>query len=250
MNGKARGSQNMPEFKEVRRASLLPDRIAADILSKINDGELAPGDSLPTEHSLADTFGVSRNVVREAIARLRADGVIESRQGRGAVVKPLSERETFRVDINALDKSGNFADLFELRGLLEIEAAGLAAERRSEIDLAEMRAALAQMEGHRDFDEKRLEADAAFHRALGNATGNSYLSVIVGYISSRLKETTRATAQLYSEQNLVSVTIEEHREVLSAVQAGDADKARAAMAAHIRGASERLHVPMKDPEDG
>lgn len=238
----------MPEFKEVRRASLLPDRIAADILSKINEGELGPGDSLPTEHSLAETFGVSRNVVREAIARLRSDGVIESRQGRGAVVMPISERETFRVDIGALDKSGNLADLFELRGLLEIEAAGLAARRRTEVDLAEMRAALAAMEGHRDFDEKRLEADAAFHRAMGEATGNTYLSVIIGYISSRLKDTTKATAEIYAETDLVGVTIAEHREVLVAIQAGDIAKARTAMAAHIQGAFERLRVPLKDIE--
>jgi GntR family transcriptional repressor for pyruvate dehydrogenase complex len=238
----------MPEFKEVRRASLLPDRIAADILSKINDGELGPGDSLPTEHSLAETFGVSRNVVREAIARLRSDGVIVSRQGRGAVVMPLSERETFRVDISALDKSGNLADLFELRGLLEIEAAGLAAERRSETDLTEMRAALAAMDGHRNFDEKRLEADAAFHRALGIATGNSYLSVIIGYISSRLKDTTRATAEIYAKRDLVTVTINEHREVLKAVHAGDVPAARTAMAQHIRSAAERLEVPMKENE--
>lgn len=239
------GGAGMPQFREVQRASLLPDQIAADIMAKITDGELVPGDSLPTEHSLADTFGVSRNVVREAIARLRSDGVIESRQGRGAVVKPVSERETFRVDIRALGKSDNLADLFELRGILEIEAAGLAAERRSAEDLQDMRNALAEMEGQEQFDEERLEADAAFHRALGNATGNTYLSGIIGYISSRLKDTTRATSSLHARKDLVGITIAEHLKVLNAVEASDKSAARDAMAAHVRGAASRLKVKSK-----
>lgn len=238
----------MAEFRQVRRASLLPDRIASEIMAKITDGELKPGDALPTEHSLAQTFGVSRNVVREAIARLRSDGIIDSRQGRGAVVKPVSERETFRVDIRALGKSDNLADLFELRGLLEIEAAGLAAERRSNTDLAALHAAVAEMDGQKNFDEKRLEADATFHRVLGAASGNTYLSAIIDYISSRLKETTKATMEVYTCDDLLDVTINEHRKILSAVEAGDKAGARTAMAAHIHGAARRLKVPAKVSE--
>ncbi|EAV44743.1 FadR/GntR family transcriptional regulator [Roseibium aggregatum] len=235
----------MVESREVRRSSLLPDRIAADIMAKIQDGELMPGDPLPTEHALAGTFGVSRNVVREAIARLRSDGVIESRQGRGAVVKPVSERETFRVDIRSLEKSGNLADLFELRGLLEIEAAGLAALRRSAEDLSEMRAAVAVLEGHKQFDEQRLEADAVFHRAIGKAAGNSYLFAIICYISSRLKETTRVTSDIYTKDDLVEITLDEHRRVLAAIEAGDRTAARDAMATHVQGAASRLNVEVK-----
>jgi len=235
----------MTEFREVRRTSLLPDQIAADIMAKITDGQLLPGDTLPTEHALAGTFGVSRNVVREAIARLRSDGVVESRQGRGAVVKPISERETFRVDIQSLGKSGNLADLFELRGLLEIEAAGLAAVRRTSLDLEEMGKAIAELDGEFQFDERRLEADAAFHRAVGKATGNAYLYGIICYISSRLKETTRVTSNVYEKDDLVQVTRDEHRMVLRAIEAGDRTGARMAMAEHINGASERLKVPVR-----
>ncbi|MES0809311.1 FadR/GntR family transcriptional regulator [Roseibium sp. SCPC15] len=235
----------MTEFRQVRRSSLLPDRIASEIMAKITDGDLKPGDTLPTEHTLAETFGVSRNVVREAIARLRSDGIIESRQGRGAVVKPMSERETFRVDLRALGKSDHYADLFELRGLLEIEAAGLAAERRDATDLEELHAAIVAMNGQKSFDEMRLEADASFHRALGKATGNTYLSAVIDYISSRLKETTRATSDIYDKDDLLDVTINEHRQILNAVEAGDRSAARDAMAAHIKGAAERLRVPGK-----
>ncbi|WP_269583294.1 FadR/GntR family transcriptional regulator [Roseibium sp. Sym1] len=235
----------MTEFREVRRSSLLPDQIAADIMAKISDGELLPGDTLPTEHALAGTFGVSRNVVREAIARLRSDGIVESRQGRGAVVKPISERETFRVDIHSLGKSGNLADLFELRGLLEIEAAGLAAVRRTSLDIEEMCKAIAELDGDFQFDERRLEADAAFHRAVGKAAGNAYLYGIICYISSRLKETTRVTSNIYTRDDLVQVTRNEHLKILKSIEAGDRAGARKAMAAHIGGASERLKVPVR-----
>lgn len=235
----------MTEFREVRRASLLPDRIAAEIMAKITSGELKPGDTLPTEHGLAETFGVSRNVVREAIARLRSDGVVESRQGRGAVVKPLSERASFRVDIKALGEADNLADLFELRGLLEIEAAGLAAARRSDADLDKIRATLDEMDGQQDFDEKRLEADAAFHRALGNASGNTYLAVVIEYIASRLKDTTRATSDIYTKGDLLALTVSEHRSILVAIEAADRQAARSAMARHIQAAAARLNVPVK-----
>lgn len=234
----------MTHYREVQRTTLLPDQIASDIMTKITEGTLQPGDTLPTEHALADRFGVSRNVVREAIARLRSDGVVESRQGRGAVVKPITERETFRVDIQALGKTGNLADLFELRGVLEIEAAGLAAVRRTSLDLEEMCKAIAELDGAARFDDRRLEADAAFHRAVGKATANAYLFGIICYISSRLKETTRVTSEIYAKDDLVKVTMEEHRQILQAIELGDRTGARKAMATHIKAAAGRLDVPM------
>lgn len=235
----------MTNYREVQRSTLLPDQIAADIMAKITEGTLQPGDTLPTEHALAGTFGVSRNVVREAIARLRSDGVVESRQGRGAVVKPITERETFRVDIQALGKSGNLADLFELRGLLEIEAAGLAAVRRTSVDLEEMCKAIAELDGGSRFDDRRLEADAAFHRAIGKATANAYLYGIICYISSRLKDTARITSNIYEKDDLVQVTRAEHLKILKAIEVGDRLEARRAMSAHISAASKRLNVPVK-----
>ena len=163
----------------------------------------------------------------------------------GAVVKPVSERETFRVDIRSLGKDGNFADLFELRGILEIEAAGLAALRRTDADLEEMAAAVGELQGRTRFDERRLEADASFHRAVGKAAGNSYLFGIICYISARLKETARATSDVYTKDDLVELTMGEHRKVFEAIEASDQVRARSAMAVHIRAAAARLNVPSK-----
>ncbi|KAJ57022.1 hypothetical protein ACMU_00590 [Actibacterium mucosum KCTC 23349] len=224
----------------------MPDLIASEIMSQILGGELKPGDVLPTEAALAESFGVSRNVVREAIARLRSDGLIETKQGRGATVRPPSERETFRVDLSALEETTSLADLFELRGILEIEAAGLAAQRRTEEDLTRLQAAIDNMAGQQEFDEKRLEADAEFHRAMGTATKNAFLATIVDYLSSRLKETTRATNRIYRDGDLIAVTIGEHEKILAAVKAQDAQAVREAMQGHIRGAAKRLGVDLPD----
>ena len=234
----------MAQFEEIGRQGYLPDRIASHILQQVDAGDLKPGDALPTETALAEAFGVSRNVLREAIARLRSDGVIETKQGRGAVVRSPSERTTFRIDAGRLDQKENLGDLFELRGLLEMDAAGLAAQRRNQDDLDELVEALEIMRGAKDFDEQRLEADARFHRCLGQATRNDYLATIIDYLSSRLKDTTRATGAVYAKSDLMDVTVGEHQAILEAVRAQNAEAARAAMATHIRGAAERLGVTL------
>ena len=107
----------MVQFKNVRKQGYLPDRIANEILQQVTDGALQPGDALPTETALAQAFGVSRNVVREAIARLRSDGVIDTKQGRGAVVKPSSERKTFRIDPRNVGPTRQLGGPFRVAGV-------------------------------------------------------------------------------------------------------------------------------------
>lgn len=230
------------QFKELRRRGYLPDLIAHEIMQQVNDGRLLPGDALPTETALAASFGVSRNVVREAIARLRSDGVIKTKQGRGACVLPTSERATFRVDMAQLGEAERLSQLFELRGLLEIDAAGIAAQRRSEADLAAMQAAIDEMGSQQEFDKARLEGDANFHRALGAATQNEYLTTIVDYLSGRLQETKREATKVYEERALLDATIAEHQAILETVRAQDTAGSRDAMARHICNSAGRLGV--------
>lgn len=230
----------------VERPTGLPDRIADKLMEQIASGALAEGQVLPTETELARSFGVSRNVVREAIARLRYEGILDSRQGRGAVVCPQNERLTFRIDGSGLGDSENLGDLFELRGVLEIEIAGIAAMRRTDADLAELHSALSDLAETPFFDEAKLEADARFHRALASATGNTYLMGLSTYISFRLKGTTRDTAAVYTSDDLAKRTLDEHRSILGHVEAQDRSGARDAMRQHIRSAAERLGVTLRD----
>ena len=230
----------MGKFREIRRKALLPDIVTSEIMAMLERKEIVPGDILPTETALAENFGVSRNVVREAIARLKSDGVIETKQGRGAIIKPLSERETFRIDRSALENDDNLRSFFELRGILEVEAAGLAAERRTEIDLADLFHANESIKTGTSFDDERIDADAQFHRLIGVATHNAYLATIIDYLTSRVRASIKKTQSQYRGDDLIEITIHEHQALLNAIKAKDSVAAQAAMSEHLRNARRRL----------
>src|SRR5688572_14483524 len=128
----------MLKLDKVNRGPHLSTLVASSISREIAEGRLKPGDQLPTEQALAQTFGVSRNVVREAIARLRSEGRIWSQQGRGAFVTDAANTTVLTIDYDALQQGNAYLSLFELRGILEVEAAALAAKRRTSEDLARM----------------------------------------------------------------------------------------------------------------
>ena len=130
------------KLDKVNRGPHLSTLVASSISREIAQGRLKPGDQLPTEQALATTFGVSRNVVREAIARLRSEGRIWSQQGRGAFVADDSNSTVLTIDYDSLQQADAFQSLFELRGILEVEAAALAARRRNAGDVDAMRQAL------------------------------------------------------------------------------------------------------------
>jgi DNA-binding FadR family transcriptional regulator len=148
------------------RTPQLPARVAAAIAAEIAEARLRVGDRLPTEHSLAEKFGVSRNVVREAIAQLRSDGVVQSRQGVGAFVINRSATPLLRIDAELMNDRLVFRNVFELRAILEIQAASLAAERADKEQLADIAAALARMRCAESWAEGGVSADLDFHYAV------------------------------------------------------------------------------------
>ena len=105
------------KLDKVSRGPHLPTLVASSISREIAQGRLKPGDQLPTEQSLASVFGVSRNVVREAIARLRSEGRIWTQQGRGAFVSETSNATVLTLDYDMLQSADSFRSLFELRGI-------------------------------------------------------------------------------------------------------------------------------------
>lgn len=232
------------DFGQIRRNEHLPARIAAQIGSDIQEGRLKPGDKLPTEHFLAKSFGVSRSVVREAIAQLRNEGLVETRQGVGAFVTERQNR-LIRIDEGELFESDSFRDLFQLRIPLEIEAAGLAAIHHTEADLARIDEALAQMSGSEKWTEQGIVADLAFHRAVADATGNDYFAMFIGFIAERISLAINAARARAVLEQIVNVTIEEHVAVRDAIAARDAKAAREAMRRHLLGAASRIDLTLE-----
>lgn len=222
----------------------LPHRVAAFLSREISSGELNPGARLPTEQELSEKFGVSRNVVREAIAQLRADGMIEARQGIGAFVLAPEQRASIRIDGEALREGQNMERLFELRCILEAESAALAAERRGEGHLDAIKAALDRMSGEERWEEGSIDADLLFHREIARATGNSYIHTFISFVCEQIRRSIYYARQTNPLHDLVEVNVGEHVRIYEALVAGDAIAAEAAMRAHIIGAAERVGVKL------
>jgi GntR family transcriptional repressor for pyruvate dehydrogenase complex len=226
----------------------LPHRVAAVLGKEISSGELPPGARLPTEQQLTEKFGVSRNVIREAIAQLRADGMIEARQGIGAFVLGPEQRASIRIDGDALKNVNNMERLFELRCILEVEAATLAAARRDASNLEAISAALDRMSGEERWEEGSIDADLAFHREIARATGNEYIHTFISFVCEQIRRSIEYARVTNPLQDLIEINVGEHVRIYEALVKGDPEAAGGAMRAHIVGAAQRVGVtlPLKD----
>jgi DNA-binding FadR family transcriptional regulator len=231
------------KLDKVNRGPHLSTLVASSISREIAQGRLKVGDQLPTEQALAQTFGVSRNVVREAIARLRSEGRIWSQQGRGAFVADVPNTTVLTIDYDALQQAPAFRSLFELRGILEVQAAALAAVRRSADDLAAMRQALETMTTVPYGSVAWLKTDLEFHRTVAAATDNPYMVQFLVFVSERVRDSILASGNQQKSEDLASVTLGEHQRILDAITAGDPAQAEAAMRQHLAGAAHRVGLP-------
>lgn len=231
-----------------RRASVfgapenLPQRVAGLLVREIEAGILEPGNRLPTEQQLSLRLGVSRNVIREAIAQLRADGLVEARQGVGAFVLAPEQRAAIRIDRQALLEAANIERLFELRGILETEAARLAATRHSPAQLTAIKEHLDRMGGEEKWEDGSIDADLAFHREIARATGNSYILTFISFVCEQIRQTIYIARRTNPLHDLVRANVAEHVRIFEALAARDAQAAADAMRAHVRGAAERAGV--------
>jgi len=164
----------------LNRTQELTQRLAAEILS----GRLQPGARLPTEQELSLATGVSRTVVREAVAALRADGLVITRQGLGAFVPVDVQRRPFRIDPDEVKSGKDVLQILELRMGLEIEASGLAAERRTSHDLAQIEAALRSIEAEIEVGGNAIDADFRFHLAIFRSVHNRYFPQFLEFLGN------------------------------------------------------------------
>jgi DNA-binding FadR family transcriptional regulator len=222
----------------------LPQRVATFIGREIASGNLDTGARLPTEQQLSEKFGVSRNVVREAIAQLRADGLIEARQGVGAFVLAPEQRAAIRIDSEALKDGQNMERLFELRCILEAESAAFAAARRNQENLDAIKAALDRMSGEERWEEGSIDADLLFHREIARATGTSYIHTFISFVCEQIRRSIHYARLTNPLHDLIEVNVGEHVRIYEALVAGDPAAAEAAMRAHIVGASRRVGVEL------
>ncbi len=236
----------------VRKSPDMPlsDKVYEEILRLVVEGTIPVGQCLPTEAEFCTSFSVSRTVVREAMSRLKTDGIISSSPGKKSLVLKQPSR-----DVLGAPQVGSVAEVqrfHEFRELIEVEAAGLAAQRAEAADLRRIREAHAAQTAAFGRGELSVENDLAFHIAIVKAAHNNFLA------ESLISRTdTFVSAMNYARRSMprnfagrsARVT-EEHAAILHAIEARDADAARNYMAYHMQRGKERVFAGVTAQEAG
>ncbi|MER1966733.1 FadR/GntR family transcriptional regulator [Castellaniella sp. GW247-6E4] len=233
-------STAMPE----RRSRNLTQNVVAVLSERIRNGEFHVGEKLPTESELMEAFGVSRTVIREAISRLQAAGLVETRHGIGTFLLEPQSGQRLRIHAEDILTMLDIMAILELRISLETEAAGLAAQRRTEAQVQQLRGILDEFAQHIQKNTgNAVVADIAFHLLVATATGNRYFHDILKQLGEALIPRTRIDSAALAEDghgNYLHRVHLEHEDIYSAIARKDPDAARAAMRTHLANSRERL----------
>jgi DNA-binding FadR family transcriptional regulator len=238
------------EYRRPRQRKSMHGRIVHDLGLRIVSGDLKPGDRLPAEAGLCETYDVSRPVLREATRVLVAKGLVVSRQRAGAIVRPRSEWHLLDPDVLywliQTRPQQDFVDtLFTVRRIFEPAAAALAARVASPEQLQAIAQAYAGMEAA-DTPEQLLEPDVAFHRRIAEATGNDLLAYIGNMLSLALRESIKLTSTL---PNTHALSLPRHKAILTALLNRDPLGARQATLVQLEETTEDISLILHSGSD-
>ncbi|TCS35659.1 GntR family transcriptional regulator [Paucimonas lemoignei] len=226
----------------------LTEEIVSWLNEEIRSQRLKPGDKLPSEKQLCEQFSVSRSVVREAVSQLKSEGIVSAQQGRGVFVNERGSRQTFRLDVSALDDAKGLEYVIELLVTMEAAAARYAAMRRTPEDLKKIKQALVGMEYAIVNDKLGDDEDYAFHQAIVDSTQNPHFQTLNEFLERHVRRLIRQarsnTAKNYN--NMVQAVQDEHKAILQAIEKRDADSAALAAETHLRNAAKRLRKYLND----
>jgi GntR family transcriptional repressor for pyruvate dehydrogenase complex len=226
----------------LHRRETLTSQLVRALTQRIAEGELKPGDRLPTEQDLIEAFAVSRTVVREAISSLKATGLVTTQQGVGAFVRepPPIPLQTPAVNLDMLHE---VIQVLELRIGVEVEAVALATQRRDAHHVEGMREAIARMSAAIEAGEDTVEPDLTFHRLIAEATGNPHFTHLFSYLGALLIPRTRVETFRFApedRQSYLTRVNREHQNIFQAIERGDVDAACSAMRMHLSNSRDRL----------
>lgn len=227
----------------VRRPRGLVNEIVSSLGDDIRTGRSKPGDKLATEAEIMLRFDVSRTVVREALSRLQASGLVETRHGIGTFVSPPDTSGNFKISAQDFATIADVIAVLELRISLEAEAAALAAQRRTQANLDAMQAALQAFRASIEQDSDAVPPDFQFHMEIARATGNQHFADLMTYLGSMIIPRTRVNTPQTAPEGRLAYLMRvngEHESIFVAVRDQDSDAARAAMRTHLNNSRERL----------
>jgi DNA-binding FadR family transcriptional regulator len=229
-----RASKNLALLQPLNAPRRLTAELVARLTADITSGKLAPGARLPTEQEMIAATGVSRTVVREAVAALRADRLVVTRQGVGAFVAE-QVRRPFRVDFDERSSLREVLNVLELRTGVEIEAAGLAAERASPAQRRKIADKYQAIESVVARGGHAVDEDFAFHCAIADATGNPQFRRFLEYLGRFIipRGTMWEKQRPESARARLEIFQREHRQIVQAIEKCAPTEARAAMQRHL-----------------
>jgi GntR family transcriptional repressor for pyruvate dehydrogenase complex len=217
----------------------LPDIVFERMHRAIKSGAYKPDERLPTEHELAAEFEVSRPVIREALRRLREQGLIYSRRGAGSFVRALGLREP--LGFGQLENVADLLSCYEFRLTLEPAAAAAAASRHDDKTLSAIRQALELLRDATNRQSHREDADYQFHLAIARAANNSYFSTAMEALKDHISAGMKFHGiSVKREAAGLSRVFGEHEAIAQAIADGDGAAARQLMQVHLEGSRERL----------
>jgi GntR family transcriptional repressor for pyruvate dehydrogenase complex len=219
---------------QIVKSDRLYMKVAQQLNKLIEDEVIKPGERFPSERELAEQLGVSRPTIREAMIALELSGVIEIRTGSGIYVTHQKNRIKPELDDSGI---GPF-EILEIRQIVEVQACALAATRITDEQIAQLRQAVDEMEEEQKQPDASEKADQKFHSIIAHASQNSAISSVVEWLWVLRNESRLSTAFLESIRNEgVHPSIDEHRNILEALEQRDPQKAAAAMQLHIENAT-------------
>nr|WP_277818542.1 FadR/GntR family transcriptional regulator [Bacillus sp. TL12] len=223
------------EYKSIKPKKIY-EEVSEAILTMIKNGTLKPGDKLLPVHQLAEQFQVGRSAVREALSALRAMGLIEMKQGEGTYVKNFdSSALTKSLNHTLLMKKEDILNLLEVRKVLEVGAVRVAAAKRTEDNLQNMKHWLDEMAKSIGNEKAGEKADFHFHMGIAESSHNNILLELMNHVSEMIAETIGESRRiiLYGEQTTAERLLEEHQAIYDAVLKQDVESAQQAMLNHL-----------------
>jgi DNA-binding FadR family transcriptional regulator len=231
------------------RRETLHEQLAEQLLRLVADQHLTPGDFLPSATAIADDFGVSRPVVREALRTLEARGVIRTENGRGAIVQPVTNEllSHYFFRATSVDEAA-LVELLEVRKGLEVESARLAAIRSTEAELDEIASVVDLMQKAVGKGGRYAELDARLHLLIAAATHNTTLYHLIDSIRGPLKSSIEAG--LRSRANAIhhQRVQELHEDLVRSLRARDPDQSASIMALHFDEAVQHIAAAIRTEE--
>lgn len=232
-----------PQPRVRRKHRSLAQELVTELSQQIRDGQIKRGEKLPTESAIMEAQGVSRTVVREALSRLQASGLVETRHGIGTFVLDTPSPSGFRIDPATIVTLRDVLAILEFRISLEVESAGLAAQRRTDEQLQAMRDVLDSLRESAAHTGDAVASDFQFHLLIAEATGNRYFTDIMSHLGTSIIPRTRINSAriAHDDQRHYMARLErEHEQIFEAIARQDSDAARAAVRLHLTNSRERL----------